>query len=81
MLQLKYGSSVGEGAGKRVGVDGGAEVVVGSGVFVGSTGAAVGKGTAGAQDARNNIVKLVISENRLILANSNIMLHGERYLL
>lgn len=81
MLQLKYGSSVGEEVGKSVAVEVGTEVFVGSGVVAEGTGLAIGREVAGAQDTRNNIVILVINKNRLILVNSKIILYGERYFL
>jgi hypothetical protein len=55
MLQLKYGSGVGEIVGNSVGVEVGSGVPVGSGVAV-RRGVAVGIREAGAHDI-NSIVK------------------------
>lgn len=67
MLQLKYGSGVGEIVGTKVGVEVGSAVGVGRSVGV-DNGVAVGTGISGAQDTTVNTAKLVINNNRLILS-------------
>jgi hypothetical protein len=69
MLQLKYGSGVGEIVGTGVGVEVGGGVAVGTDVAVNS-GVGIEMGTAGAHDPRVNTAKLVINHNRLILVSS-----------
>jgi hypothetical protein len=68
MLQLKYGSGVGEIVGNGVGVEVGNGVAVGTDVAVNS-GVRVEIGMAGAQDPRVNTAKLVININRLIFVS------------
>ena len=75
MLQVKYGSGVGEIVGSGVGVS----VAVGSGVVVGwgvavRVGMAVGISAEGAQAANVNTTTLVINKNSLILISCKVLL-------